>query len=106
MTIQQKVEHVLKNYPRTRDNDNRLVATYWYVWHKDLCHSKGGKVGILFENLLKVPSFESVRRCRQKIQESGKYTASPKAQAVRDAREMKIALENAKKNPEIAWDVK
>lgn len=73
--ITDRVEYLLEKYPPLRDSDKLLWLAY-------LCHFHGlGRImphGIYqrFKDMLMhedTPPMESVRRVRQKIQESGSY---------------------------------
>lgn len=64
-TIQQKVEEILKQYPGTRDDDRELIQVYYGKYHNIDYYTPFGAV---IKNK-KLPSFESIRRCRQKVQE-------------------------------------
>lgn len=63
MKIYDKVKLLLTQYPETKDSDKKL---FWRM-----CFDMGlvfdGKIS--YVNFLSAPSTESVRRCRQKIQE-------------------------------------
>jgi hypothetical protein len=74
--VKQKVEYVLANYPETRNNDKklqvRILKTFYGVDR--------------IEDILRpdVPNLESIRRCRQKLQEDGKYKSSDEVAAARE----------------------
>ena len=63
-TLTQKVWWCLENYPETRSSDRSLILHVYQVFY-----------GVFTTPFYKVmddgdlPSFESIRRCRQKIQE-------------------------------------
>ena len=63
-TLEQKVRYCLTQYPATRNSDRTLIgAVYAYFYDVDLLDS--------FLTVIrndKLPSFESIRRTRQKIQ--------------------------------------
>lgn len=61
------IKHLLSNHPHLRDDDNKLLATVWY--HK---MSKIEEPVMDFLHILakgELPSSESIRRCRQRLQE-------------------------------------
>tara|TARA_R100001082_G_scaffold106772_1_gene79958 strand:- start:3904 stop:4206 length:303 start_codon:yes stop_codon:yes gene_type:complete len=61
------VSNLLMNHPHLRDDDNKLLATVWY--HK---MDKIEEPVMDFLHVLangELPSSESIRRCRQKLQE-------------------------------------
>lgn len=69
--IRPKIESLLKDKPHLRDDDNKLIASIWYIEVKDLQYISGLKFLKLFsEGELTSP--ESIRRMRQKIQEDTK----------------------------------
>ena len=73
--IKNRVLKLLTDYPATRDNDNLLISA---IWREDL-HNIGLNSAITAHELLwnlsegKLTHFESIRRCRQMIQESIPY---------------------------------
>lgn len=65
-TMQQRIEFCLETYPMCRDDDNILIGTVLSIFYNvDVKHIT------LKETLLRtdLPSFETIRRCRQKAQE-------------------------------------
>lgn len=66
--VKQQVEYVLKNYPETRNDDKKLTAYVLKEFYNVSC----------IDDICKpeIPSLESIRRCRQKLQEQGKYEAT------------------------------
>lgn len=74
--VKTQVEYTLKIYPEARNNDKLLQVLVLKNFY--------GVVSI--DDILKprVPSLESIRRCRQKLQSDGQY---PSAEVVKRARE-------------------
>ena len=71
-SVKNEVEKFLTRYPLLRDNDERLMANIWakYIGNRDDMDGPESWKDIL--NLLatgKLPSYESISRCRRKIQE-------------------------------------
>lgn len=64
-TIQQMVEDILRQYPGTRSDDRELIQTLYGKYYGVDYYKPFGAV-IRDRSL---PSFESIRRCRQKLQE-------------------------------------
>lgn len=66
--VKTQVEYTLNNYPATRNDDKLLQVTILKKFY--------GVKSI--DDILKpkVPSLESIRRCRQKLQSEGKYRGS------------------------------
>lgn len=73
--VKTQVEYTLQNYPETRNNDKLLQVTV-------LKNFYGVKT---IDDILKpkVPSLESIRRCRQKLQSEGQYISSEAVRQVR-----------------------
>lgn len=73
-TLTQKVWWCLENYPETRSSDRSLILHVYQVFY-----------GVFTTPFYKVmddgdlPSFESIRRCRQKIQEENEDLRAVKA---------------------------
>lgn len=65
------VERILQNEPATRSNDKLLILKVWETY--GLGMSETQKAKFLSDRL---PSAETIRRTRQKLQAEGKYTAS------------------------------
>mgnify|MGYP003661215424 CR=1 FL=1 len=64
------IKTLLKKHPHLRDNDNKLIANIWYLKSPTLSE---GALDFLNEIAQgKLPSSESIRRCRQKVQELDK----------------------------------
>ncbi len=64
-TIHQMVEEILRDYPGARDDDRELIKALYGKYYGIDYYKPWGSV-IKNKSL---PSFESIRRCRQKIQE-------------------------------------
>lgn len=77
MTITQKIQAILEHVPATRNSDTELLLIYMQKSGMELTP----KQVEIFKNM---PSAETIRRTRQKIQQVGKYTAAPEIKAARD----------------------
>lgn len=68
MKLYDIVINLLIDHPVLRDSDRRLI---WNVWHRQglINMDEGTDTYITKANFLKAASTESIRRCRQKIQE-------------------------------------
>ena len=65
-TIKEKVKNLLEKYPHLRDSDEKLTANVWFA------ESQGVDDKFKFLELYaagRLTNAESIRRCRQKIQE-------------------------------------
>ena len=69
-SVMDEVEKMLLMYPSLRDNDERLMANIWYKFIGDntLTYTSGFNVLSMLSKG-KLPSYESVSRCRRKIQQ-------------------------------------
>ena len=69
-TVKSRVEYVLENYPETRNDDRYL----WLIYIRLFCPEMSKYIRFIPYDVLKnAPTFETIRRCRQKIQEQGMY---------------------------------
>jgi len=80
-TTKEKIEHLLKNYPELRDDDRKLWLSYLITFHNlqdiFLCPKPFES---LCDLLLKkeISNAETIRRIRQKFQQSGLYVGTEK----------------------------
>jgi len=81
--LNKTIETILRDYPETRSNDRLLQIKVWERQGFYLSDSQRDKY-------LHLPSTESVRRTRQKIQESGLYPASESVKRQRKFKAMQI----------------
>lgn len=77
-----QVIHLLDKYPRTRNSDHDLIIGMLQLNGADLSQNQ--------RDLIRGMSFESITRCRRKLQEEGKYT--PTDPAVREKRGFKALV--------------
>ena len=81
------VERILKEDARTRNSDKLLI--YRVISH--ICRKYDKGLFIPFELFDSFPAYESVTRCRRKIQEQGKYLPTdPEVIKRRDKRERAV----------------
>lgn len=74
--IQDKTETILRVYDETRFSDKKLYLKYLCI-HHGLRYELGEEAYKKFEQIfLKADGFESVTRCRRKLQEKGLYVAN------------------------------
>ena len=64
-----EVEKFLTRYPLLRDDDERLMANIWSSHIGNLEDIDGKEILHMLANH-KLPSYESISRCRRKIQET------------------------------------
>lgn len=77
--VKKQVESILKRFPETREDDKKLqvrILKDFYGVDK-------------IEDILKpdIPSLESIRRCRQKLQSEGKYPSTKETKKIREHQE-------------------
>jgi len=69
-TVKERVEYILEHYPESRNDDFYLYLIYIRLFEPKL----SGYIKYIPFNLVKTATrFETIRRCRQKLQESGQY---------------------------------
>lgn len=66
-----RVERILREYPQTRSDDRKLMLKVWESYGLYLSESQQQK--FMGHN---IPSTETIRRTRQRLQEQGLYTPS------------------------------
>lgn len=72
--MHEKVEELIKDYPECGQDDRTLFLAY-LVLHHDLKKAIGARAyQDLKQIILNSPSFESIRRARQKLQQNEKVT--------------------------------
>ncbi len=67
--VSDEVERILTVNPETRDSDNVLLLEF--------LQKIGANLTPYQEHIFKSVSFESITRCRRKLQEEGKFLPSP-----------------------------
>ena len=68
MKLQDQVYRVLQRRPEARDNDNYLCWLIWYNYNKECMIDMETFRERFIAN--KIPSADSITRCRRKIQEA------------------------------------
>lgn len=80
--IKDKVEQYLTKYPHLRDDDNKLMASIWEAEYNAKRNKSTKDIpawDFLFEfSKGSLTSSESVRRCRQKLQEENPHLRGKK----------------------------
>ena len=74
------VERLISDHPHLRDDDLKLLATiYWFRVEDEMSYSlteeELGGIKKFLQHLAdgELPNFESIRRCRQKLQEENTF---------------------------------
>lgn len=87
-----KVINLLTKYPSLRDSDERLIANIWFNHIKEI--EEIDAVALLTKfSKGKLPSYESISRCRRKIQEE-----KPELRGLKWERRHSKKLQNKVKN--------
>ena len=73
-TVKDGVIYCLKNFPATRNSDKELVLRYLFE-NKLIARMKDG-FSFKYNNIDDFPAFESITRCRRKLQEAGRFLAT------------------------------
>lgn len=76
-TLEKRIEYFLNRYPATRDDDMLLCGLYYDSYY--------GTSNLVYLAGKGVPPYESISRCRRKIQARGEYLPSEEASAFRKA---------------------
>lgn len=76
MTVSQRVKNILGASRAARNSDIELWLIYAQKSGMDLSDKQ-------IATLKKMPTFETIRRCRQKWQELGQFKADPKIEQAR-----------------------
>lgn len=76
MTITQRVQSILEFSKAARNDDKELWLIYAQKSGVDL-------TPLQIQKIKNMPSFETLRRVRQKIQQVGRYKAAPEVEAAR-----------------------
>ena len=83
-TIHNKVKRILEDKPQTRSDDWLLILEVW----KGYINTDIPVETLLTQHIeLGVPNFESIRRCRQKIQADNPHLANEAMRAIRNEEE-------------------
>ena len=72
-----EVKKLLTKYPSLRDNDDKLMANIWCNRIDNLDNETATNVLIMLAKR-KLPSYESISRCRRKIQEKNPHLRGEK----------------------------
>lgn len=93
MSITQDVEYILSMNRDARNSDKALYIEFMQKRGMDLSPEQ-------IARFMRIPSLESVRRTRQKIQEQGKYPADQRVKAERNWKSMRMQQNMPAAKPE------
>ncbi len=95
--VENKVEQILRDNPKTRDDDHELIAEYYNREHPEVLNMPFRYV-FLGHNTLQLTSFKSIERARRKVQARFPELASKKTKLKREK------LEQEYKNYYVNWE--
>lgn len=93
MKVTQQVENILKASKAARNSDKELFIIYAQKFGLDLDARQ-------IQRLRDMPSFETLRRVRQKIQEGGKYKADKVVEESRKFKSFQMQQQAPRFTPE------
>lgn len=79
-----KVAYILENYPESRNNDTLLIKLYWEIFDQVKT----------INDVMRASSPETIRRCRQRLNEEGLYLPTDPKVAQRRRRNSVIMRQN------------
>lgn len=95
--VSDAVEKILTVNPMARDSDNELLI--------DFLQASGAELSAHQQHIFRNVSFESITRCRRKLQEEGKFMPSPQVARQRRLKsyivQQNIPTTKAEKVPEL-----
>jgi len=90
MTLKETIHNILLSKPECRDSDKKLQ---WEVLDKlgliDFDH-------LFYDDFMKAPEFESVRRCRQSLQRTDLLTGAKLIQPTEKIKKQRVKLSKEK----------
>lgn len=98
MKTTQLIEQVLSRNYAARGDDKELILSVWSQLGFDLTPAQEQK-------FLELPSTETIRRVRQKLQENGKYLPSKAVQEFRESKSQVIQQNAPSASPEHVEEV-
>ena len=99
MNITDRVEAILKHDQQSRNSDKRLLVVYMQKAGMELTPKQ-------IEIFKQMPSMETIRRIRQKLQEEGRYPASEAVDKARFDKYQKVKYGVNSETPEALLESK
>ena len=99
--LKEKIKYCLQKYPETRNSDVKLTNSIWVEYYnKYLIRDECGNLAVKLIDLYELPTQESVKRIRAKLNEQGFYLpTSEEVLKQRRLLEKKYRLEYSPSNP-------
>ena len=71
--LTKKVEHILQNFPQSRDSDQWLTLKIWATYYPDFIFNEQGdgkqnRQAVLLKDVMQLPREDNVKRIRAKFQ--------------------------------------
>ena len=88
-----RIEYLLSTRPETRDCDKVLWLMYLFTFHTLKSIDRSPTPSLRLSEILlasDTPTSESIRRVRQKFQESGLYVGTKRAQKMEEAENVRL----------------
>ena len=99
-TLKSKIEFCLNKYPDTRNSDIKLTNSIWVEYYGSKLVRINGRLLVHLTDLYELPTQESVKRIRAKLNEQGFYLpTSEEVLKQRRLLEKKYRLEYSPSNP-------
>jgi hypothetical protein len=98
-TVEDKVRYLLQYYPQGRDNDRWLYFAYLRSFYPELRSANFNSFDDFCAAIVQnedIPEMESIRRCRQKIQEAGEYQGTKRKERLEEAEKVRELINEAK----------
>jgi len=98
--LKEKIEYCLQKYPETRNSDIKLTNSIWVEYYGDKLIKINDRLLVHLTDLYELPTQESVKRIRAKLNEQGFYLpTSEEVLKQRRLLEKKYRLEYSPSNP-------
>ena len=98
--LKKKIEYCLQKYPETRNSDIKLTNSIWVEYYGDKLIKINDRLLVHLTDLYELPTQESVKRIRAKLNEQGLYLpTSEEVLKQRRLLEKKYRLEYSPSNP-------
>jgi hypothetical protein len=98
--LKKKIKYCLQKYPETRNSDIKLTNSIWVEYYGDKLIKINDRLLVHLTDLYELPTQESVKRIRAKLNEQGLYLpTSEEVLKQRRLLEKKYRLEYSPSNP-------
>lgn len=85
------VSEILEQSEKSRNSDKKLILNVWWANFKESFVNKNGKMYVAIDDIVTIlPSPESIRRTRQKLQQGGQFLPTKEVKKTREEIERNI----------------